>query len=905
MSALITKREKQKRGFTMIELLAVLVILGIIMVIAVPSVVSYLQGARNDYYDQLEESVKTVGQEYFSDHRSLMPRENGQIFSVDIQDLITEGYTTEILDSDGNDTCTGNVYVKRLATADFEYHACIQCGKTDAEGNQEYISTSAFCTGGTTIEPGECDKVKDDPTDDCFMIQIPNSFKVPQCTTVEDSAASQGISLEGIVLNNGEDIGDRVTADTTSVDYKNIGNYKVYYTYKQVLNPAGEKYNFGVTIYDDKAPSDVTITMHTDSESGDVYNCPTRENCSWTGKDVYITFTATDKSDCGTEGSGVKQFMYRYGSSGNWQSVGATKTTINGEIAYTATVVRKTTFDGIIDVKAVDNAQVSGTSSNHESGTTRAYLLVDKTPPSCTSSGGSSDWINKSSNPGTITITGTCSDTNSGCREEKITKEYSTDIDSTTESPGTVYDNVGNSTVCPGNRTVKIDKTDPTCTSSGGSTNWVNNLSSNKKITLTGTCSDNLSGCQQEKITKTYTGNINSTIESPGTVYDNAGNFVTCPANQTVKIDLGNPTVPTVSLKSSNGSNVANGGSVVMQSITRTLSSTDDFSGINHYEWSSNCKDKSGNEDNKYLQSNNSHVLTISDTNNTANRACYRSVDNAGNVSAWTQMISFTIIKQQKWQYYYTGSVQSFTAPYSGRFLLEVWGAQGGNISFRGVSASGGQGGYSRGYVNLNAGQTIYIVVGGQGRTTTDNNAQSINAGGYNGGGYSGMAGDSRFGSGGGATHIATTNRGVLSNYNSYRGELLIVAGGGGGAGRWVHSSGSQFGNSANNGGAGGGLNGFNGSGNNYGDGGTQSGAGSGWHYPNNPADKYVTAGFGMGQNSPDGSGGGGGYYGGGTGIGYGSSAGGGSGYIGGVQSGSTINGGRTGNGYATISYGY
>ena len=134
------QKSKQKRGFTMIELLAVLVILGIIMVIAVPSVVSYLQSARSDYYDQLEESVKTVGQEYFSDHRSLMPRENGQIFSVDIQDLITEGYTTEILDSDGNDTCTGNVYVKRLATADFEYHACIQCGKTDAEGNQEYIS---------------------------------------------------------------------------------------------------------------------------------------------------------------------------------------------------------------------------------------------------------------------------------------------------------------------------------------------------------------------------------------------------------------------------------------------------------------------------------------------------------------------------------------------------------------------------------------------------------------------------------------------------------------------------------------------------------------------------------------------------------------------------------------------
>ena len=126
----VTKRGK--RGFTMLELLAVLVILGVIMVIAVPSVVSYLQGARTDYYEQFEESVRTTGQEYFSDHRSLLPRENGQIFSVDIQDLVAEGYTTEILDSDGNNTCTGTVYVKRLATADFEYHACIQCGKKDS-----------------------------------------------------------------------------------------------------------------------------------------------------------------------------------------------------------------------------------------------------------------------------------------------------------------------------------------------------------------------------------------------------------------------------------------------------------------------------------------------------------------------------------------------------------------------------------------------------------------------------------------------------------------------------------------------------------------------------------------------------------------------------------------------------
>ena len=131
------------------------------------------------------------------------------------------------------------------------------------------------CTNGTTGNnpDGECDKVKDNPTDDCFMIQVPNDIKVPQCTTVEESARLQGISLEGIVLNNGEDIGDRVPADTTGVDYKKYGNYKIYYTYKQVLNPAGDKYNTNVTVYDDKAPSEPVITMHTDSENGAVYNC--------------------------------------------------------------------------------------------------------------------------------------------------------------------------------------------------------------------------------------------------------------------------------------------------------------------------------------------------------------------------------------------------------------------------------------------------------------------------------------------------------------------------------------------------------------------------------------------------------------------------------------------------------
>ena len=61
----------------------------------------------------------------------------------------------------------------------------------------------------------------------------------------------------------------------------------------------------------------------------------------------------------------------------------------------------------------------------------------------------------------------------------------------------------------------------------------------------------------------------------------------------------------------------------------------------------------------------------------------------------------------------YTGAVQSFTAPVSGTYTLEVWGAKGGGgVNCYGV---GGKGGYSKGNIVLNAGQTIYVAVGQQG----------------------------------------------------------------------------------------------------------------------------------------------------------------------------------------------
>jgi len=91
--------------------------------------------------------------------------------------------------------------------------------------------------------------------------------------------------------------------------------------------------------------------------------------------------------------------------------------------------------------------------------------------------------------------------------------------------------------------------------------------------------------------------------------------------------------------------------------------------------------------------------------------------------------------------YGYTGGVQVFTAPYSGTYALEVWGASGGGVARANATvvttATPALGGFSSGKVDLQQGQSLYVCVGGAGGTgnLTDSQSHFVGAGGYNGGG--------------------------------------------------------------------------------------------------------------------------------------------------------------------------
>ena len=70
--------------------------------------------------------------------------------------------------------------------------------------------------------------------------------------------------------------------------------------------------------------------------------------------------------------------------------------------------------------------------------------------------------------------------------------------------------------------------------------------------------------------------------------------------------------------------------------------------------------------------------------------------------------------RNEGYNFAYTGSIQTFTAPKTGIYQLETWGAQGGNATDNDLVARGGYGAYAKGEVFLAQGDTLYINVGGQ-----------------------------------------------------------------------------------------------------------------------------------------------------------------------------------------------
>lgn len=137
-----------KNGYTLIELLAVVLVLGILTTIAVAGYSTYMKNAEEKYYEDAEKSTKGAAEGLLTycgttiltppDYCIDVPS-SGSSVSVSLETLMENEFSEKIIDQKTGSICTGNVTIKNNTTNGsinykLEYQTCLRCDSYTSSG---------------------------------------------------------------------------------------------------------------------------------------------------------------------------------------------------------------------------------------------------------------------------------------------------------------------------------------------------------------------------------------------------------------------------------------------------------------------------------------------------------------------------------------------------------------------------------------------------------------------------------------------------------------------------------------------------------------------------------------------------------------------------------------------------
>ena len=552
---------KDRKGFTLIELLAVLVVLSVILSISVPKIMDVrYESSKKAFTNDVDELQGIAQLEYNN-------KKEARLYNFEDGNQTNVVNEEDKLNFKGDNP--GDGYIKIYSNGDIEYELtsrdhvfCASKEVGDRKGKIEKckdptiekftLNLSAVTTTNSirvTVVPkdGEKDAIINEyyyQLDDGKVISSNKASHLYENLKAEENGKLKEyvIKVKACTKNG------KCEENTITVKLKPISEigYKfspkdwslektITFTYPEIKNVYGQIigrnevstdggktfkiYRRSITVNKDTTVV-ARITDGTNSLKSTAitlsqfdHTAPTITNVTgnpdkWTNQNVTLTVNgAKDKGDNNVEpGSGLADAAYSFDGGVTWQA--------------SASYTFKENKSGIV-IKVRDKL---GNIYTHSS---IAITKIDKTAPTC------GNWIGQNTTwtKNNITVYAQCaSDSGSGCKTSQSKGVLITGTTRTKSVSDVIEDNAGNKTTCTGTVNAFIDQTPPKCISSGGSDAWTNN-----SRTLVGKCTDGESGCK---------GNVswfinwqgNWTKLSPGTVYDNAGNFTACPANQTVRI---------------------------------------------------------------------------------------------------------------------------------------------------------------------------------------------------------------------------------------------------------------------------------------------------------------------------------------------------------------------------------
>ena len=456
---------KNKKAFTIIELLAVILIISLLMIVVIPSVVKFMKKGTESYYRSLESELKTAGADYVETYRSLLPQNIGHVRVIELDELVNNNYIDPVLDEKKNE-CIGQVTIEKVKTDSYKYYSCIKCG-------DYYTSEGEYCIYDSNLgkfENKESENVYTDTSDYEIRVEKDN-YEVNQ---TEDF-----VSPLAEVYYKGQLIKSDLEGSPTKIDTNSLGETTVVYYYH------GAKKNIKVNVIDNINPSKTQVVLKYENDAGTDYKG------QWYSGNIYVQYKATDYTVKGIKGAGIDH--YEVSSDGvNFVSLDSENQEEFKKISKTEQQMIKE-GNYVRYVRAVDKDGNIGPVNSYR-------IKIDKTKPTCSFAGESTDWqpnLNLPENERVTsrTIVATCSDSVSDCTEATKSKTWvETTTNKTKYLSYTIVDLAGNSKLCEKTVNVYLDKQKPTISTRDlamGSENYT--FTSNGKGNITTTCGP--SGC--------------------------------------------------------------------------------------------------------------------------------------------------------------------------------------------------------------------------------------------------------------------------------------------------------------------------------------------------------------------------------------------------------------------------
>ena len=102
-----------KKGFTLVELLAVIIILGLLTIIAIPSIIGILNNEKENISDSMKNIIINASSLYIEDNSGVYPKVNNNVYCIKLESLVNDNRLSNPLkDPVTNKEIDLNKYVK-------------------------------------------------------------------------------------------------------------------------------------------------------------------------------------------------------------------------------------------------------------------------------------------------------------------------------------------------------------------------------------------------------------------------------------------------------------------------------------------------------------------------------------------------------------------------------------------------------------------------------------------------------------------------------------------------------------------------------------------------------------------------------------------------------------------------